>query len=214
LQNAPRNAKYDMKEVIGKYICKNIFSEVQKAKYYSVIADEVADIGNKEQLSILVHYALNNCVKEVFLDYVQLDRITGKEIADAILSKLELWELNVGDLRGQRYDGSSQRLQSTCTRKGSIGLVYTLCCTSVKPIAIVATCKIQTFKNTESCIGEIARFFQSSLKRQHLLDKVMENVSPTPKSKKLKDALDTVHQLVCGFFGATTICSHCLASYQ
>ena len=41
-----------MIEIIGKHIRKNIFSEVQKDKYYSVIADEVADIGNKEQLLI------------------------------------------------------------------------------------------------------------------------------------------------------------------
>ena len=86
---------------------QDILSEVQKAKYYSVIADEVADIGNKEQLSIVICYTLDNCVKEVFLDYVQLDQITGKEIANTILSKLELWELNVGHLRGHCYDGSS-----------------------------------------------------------------------------------------------------------
>jgi len=97
LQNAPRNAKYtsktiqnDMIEVIGKHMRKNI---LVRFKRLTVIADEVADIGNKEQLSILVRYDLSNCVKEVFLDYVQLNRITGKEIADAILSNLELWEV-------------------------------------------------------------------------------------------------------------------------
>jgi len=203
LQNAPRNAKYtsktiqnDMIQVIGKHIRKSILNEVQKAKYYSVIADEVADIGNKEQLSISIRYNLDNCVKEVFLDYVQLDRITGREIADAILSKLESWELNVDDLRGQCYDGGSNMsgAKSGCralVQERAPLALYTHCAAHQLNLAIVAACKIQAFKNTESCIGEIARFFQSSPKRQHLLDKVMENVSPAPKSKKLKDACRT-----------------------
>jgi len=54
----------------------------------------------------VICYTLNDFVKEVFLDYVQVDRITGKEIADAILGRLELWELRVDNLRGQCYDGS------------------------------------------------------------------------------------------------------------
>jgi len=43
----------------------------------------------------------------VFLDFIQLERITGKNIADAILQKLHSWGLCLSDLRGQCYDGSS-----------------------------------------------------------------------------------------------------------
>jgi len=49
--------KNDMIEVVGKQ------GVVQRDKYYSVIANEVADIGNKEQLSIVICYALDDCVK-------------------------------------------------------------------------------------------------------------------------------------------------------
>ena len=38
-----------MIDVIGTQIRNKILSEVRKAKYYSVIADEVTDVANKEQ---------------------------------------------------------------------------------------------------------------------------------------------------------------------
>jgi len=52
-----KQLKNDMIEVIGKQ------GEVQRDKYCSVIANEVADIGNKEQLSIVICYTLDDCVK-------------------------------------------------------------------------------------------------------------------------------------------------------
>ena len=54
-------------------------------------------------------------------------------------------------------------------------------------LAIVLACNIQAFKNVESYIGEIARFFGYSAKRQRLLDKCMEKVVPEAKAKKLKE---------------------------
>ena len=69
--------------------------------------------------------------------------------------------------------------------------VYTHCAAHQLNLAIVAACKIQAFKNAESYIGEIARFFKFSAKLQSLLNKVMDTVNPTPKVKKLKDACRT-----------------------
>ena len=39
-------------EVIGNSIRNDIVDEVKKAKFYSVIADEVTDSANKEELSL------------------------------------------------------------------------------------------------------------------------------------------------------------------
>ncbi len=39
-------------DIVGSHIRSKIINEIQKAKYYSVIADETTDISNKEQLSI------------------------------------------------------------------------------------------------------------------------------------------------------------------
>lgn len=60
-------------------------SEVKKAKFYSVIANETADVANKEQLSISLRYILNDQVNEVFLDFVEVERITGEVLANSII---------------------------------------------------------------------------------------------------------------------------------
>ena len=59
LQLAPKNASYTSKtiqneliEIVSQKICSDIFSEIKTAKFYSIIADEVTDVGNKEQLSL------------------------------------------------------------------------------------------------------------------------------------------------------------------
>ena len=55
----------------------------------------------------------------------------------------------------------------------------------------MSACKIQAFQNTESCIGEMARFFKLSAKRQPLLDRTLDIVTPVTHAKKLKDACRT-----------------------
>lgn len=62
---------------------------------------------NIEQLSICLRYVFDNCVKEVFIEFVPVEKITGQVLADAIISHLTVWGLSLADLRGQCYDGSS-----------------------------------------------------------------------------------------------------------
>ena len=57
LQSAPRNALYTSKtiqnsliDVVRQRILRDIVSEVNRAKYLTIIADEVSDLSNKEQL--------------------------------------------------------------------------------------------------------------------------------------------------------------------
>ena len=58
-------------------------------------------------------------------------------------------------------------------------------------LSVVSACSIQSFKNAESYIGEIARFFKYSAKRQRLLDTSIEASDSTSNVKKLKDACRT-----------------------
>ena len=96
-----------MISIIGNQIRDDILEEVKAAKYFSVIADEVCDVSNKEQLSIALRYTFDSCIKEVFMDFIVVDRITGNAIAKAILQCLSQWNLSLANLRGQCYDGSS-----------------------------------------------------------------------------------------------------------
>ena len=54
--------------------------EIEQAKFYTVIADELSNVSNKEQLSIAIRYVLNGTVHESFIDFVE-ERITGEVLA-------------------------------------------------------------------------------------------------------------------------------------
>ena len=96
LSKSPRNARYASKTiqnelvgVIGDSIRRDIVEEVKKARFYSVIADEVTDAGNREELSIVLRYVLGSEIKEVFVDFVEVARITGEVLARTILQWLQ-----------------------------------------------------------------------------------------------------------------------------
>ena len=62
-----RNASYlskttqnDCIEIVGEYIQRELTDEIKKAKFFSVSADEVQDISNKEQLAICLRYVDEN----------------------------------------------------------------------------------------------------------------------------------------------------------
>lgn len=61
--------------------------------------------------------------------------------------------------------------------------IYFHCASHHLNLAIVSACEISAFQNVQSYIGKIARFFDYSAKRQHLLDKRIEIVAPEAKAK-------------------------------
>ena len=190
LEHAPKNALYTSKtiqneliKVIGSRIQSDIISEVKEAMFYSIIADEVTDIANREQLSLVLRYVINGKVKEVFTDFLEVERITGEALADAILKTLETWGLPVANVRGQCYDGGSNMAgaKSGCraiVQRQAPMAIYVHCALHWLNLAIISACKIQAFKNKESCVGEIARFFRFSPKRQRYLERAIDLMLP------------------------------------
>ncbi len=81
-----RNAIYTSKTIqnqlieiiLGYYFRDNIISEIKEDKFYSVLCDEVRDISNKEQVSIVLRFVdSKDCIREEFLDFVTTERVTG-----------------------------------------------------------------------------------------------------------------------------------------
>ena len=77
---------------------------------FSLIADEVTDISNKEILSLCVRYLSMSPkiqIKEIFIEFVQVDA-TGKLIANAILHTLRNHRIDVTKCRGNVMTGQRQ----------------------------------------------------------------------------------------------------------
>ncbi|XP_062512799.1 52 kDa repressor of the inhibitor of the protein kinase-like [Corticium candelabrum] len=99
-------------------------------------------------------------------------------------------------MRGQCYDGASNMsgARSGCSaviQQQAPKAAYFHCDAHRLNLAAVSACKIQAFVNVEAYIGESARFFAFSPKRQRLFDKTMDKFLPKAKARKLKDACRT-----------------------
>ena len=138
-----------------------------------MIADEAS---NREERSLVLRYVLGGGVKEVFVDFLVVERITGHALAQAILQWLGLLPEN---MRGQCYDGASNMSGArsgcrTIIQQEAPRAMYFHCASHRSNLAVVSACSIQAFKNAESYVGELARFFNFSAKRQRLLDRAID----------------------------------------
>ena len=73
---------------------------------YGIMADEVTDTSNKEQLGLVLRYTIGNNVVERLYEYVDCKSITGESVCCESVSILESAQLSVSDCRAQTYDGA------------------------------------------------------------------------------------------------------------
>ena len=112
---AMRNATYisprtqnDLIEVMGEQIFQGIVDDVNVSPFYSILADEVTS-HNVEHLAIYIRFldCKQKDIREEFLTFVPLERITGEAISQAILQFLQESKIPTSNMRGQGYDGAS-----------------------------------------------------------------------------------------------------------
>lgn len=74
-------------QVCNTILLRKIVDKVNKSKCFSVLADETTDISTKEQLSICVRYIdEQNMLHEDFLQFFEIERLTGDALANSILN--------------------------------------------------------------------------------------------------------------------------------
>lgn len=177
--------------VIGELILKTIIEKVQKAKFYSIMADEV-ESHNREVLPLCIRYVDENKVtREDFLSFIMLERITGEYIANKILSNLRDMNLEVSDMRGQAYDGAANMSSETVGLQRRIRdqaplATYTHCCGHILNLVIVHSCKLTAIRNVIDKMKAVCLFFNNSPKREGLLKAIITNdVEDSSKRKPL-----------------------------
>ena len=87
--------------VIENKIHSDILNEVRSAKFYSIIVDEVTDTANKKELSLVIRYGHDEEIREVFVDFLEVERITERVLGEAILMWLRNHDISPADVRGQ-----------------------------------------------------------------------------------------------------------------
>ena len=100
------------------------------------------------QLSISLRYVLGGSVREVFVDFVEVERITGRVIADSIMKCLNAWSSkyarpDASNMAGAR-SGCSAIVQQVAPKA-----VYHHYTAHRLNHAVLSTCKTMAFKNCE-----------------------------------------------------------------
>ena len=97
----------DLIDVMAKQILDGIIDEVNESPYYSILAVEVTS-HNIEYLSVCVRFLdQQKNIREEFLPFLLLERITDEAISQAILKFLQDNGIPASNIRGQGYDGTS-----------------------------------------------------------------------------------------------------------
>ena len=94
-----------------------------------MIADEVTDVSNREQLSIVLRYvdSATLTVREDLVGFFECDTgISGRNLSDKIKSTLNGFGLDLSCLHGQAYDGAGNMAGSVNGTASLISADYPL----------------------------------------------------------------------------------------
>ena len=152
-------------EIIGKDIIqKRIVGEIENAKFFSILADEV-ESHNREVCSLCIRFVdAEQNIREEFVEFIGLARTTGEHIASAIKKTLENLGLDIEHVRGQGYDGcgamSSEAVGvQAVIKRSSPKAMYVHCYGHCLNLVITHSCKLANVRNMIDILKETCLFF-------------------------------------------------------
>ena len=206
LTTSSRNATYtssniqnQLIDIICNQIQRKLLDKVKTAKWFTVIADEVTDLSNKELLSLVLRYV--DCdtgsAREDLMGFLECDMgITGRCLADKIMTTLQSYGLDLTNLRGQAYDGAGNMAGSV---RGTAALItaqyplamYLHCASHCLNLAVVKSLQVTSVRNMMGVVDRVSVFFATHPKHQRALEKAIAETQPESSITKLKDLCRT-----------------------
>ena len=96
-------------QIVGDHVRDTTFSKICHSLCYALIADEVTECSNKEQLYIVIRYVEPDTSygREDLVTFLKCDSgVSGEALADKMLGFVTD-HLDPSKMRGQAYDGGS-----------------------------------------------------------------------------------------------------------
>jgi hypothetical protein len=194
------NIQNQIIEACDEIIIKKLVTKINKAKFFSVLADETTDVSTVEQFSLCVRFVelmSNNEYKivEQFLKFVPVQSTTGQRLADVILETLNNIGIDLNFLRGQGYDGASSMsgqfkgVQALITNKYPTA-IYVHCVSHSLNLALSNAAEVVPIRNAFGILEKIYTFFNTP-KRQDILQHNIETSTYNSNKTKLKQLCPT-----------------------
>ncbi|KAL4131234.1 hypothetical protein QTP88_008575 [Uroleucon formosanum] len=171
-------------QIMANEIRQKIISLIKVAKYFTVVMDCTPDIGHQEQLTILIRIVnmgesneSDPTIQEYFLDFVDVNSTTRLNLSEILIKQLELYNINIGDCRGQAYDNGSNmvgKYQGVQTRISNINprAFFTPC--AAHSLNLVLCDAAQNSPRAISFFGSVRRvytLFSASTNRWSIIQK-------------------------------------------
>ena len=97
-----------MLEAMAFGMMQQIAANIRNATFFTIMADETADVSNKEQLVICIRWVDDSFViHEDFIGMHPLERTTADQVVAILKNALLRMNLNIKRTHGQCYDGAA-----------------------------------------------------------------------------------------------------------
>ncbi|CAC5419177.1 unnamed protein product [Mytilus coruscus] len=187
LENAPYNAQYTSPDIqnelislCGLQIKNTIIKKVEEAKSFSIMTDESADVGTKEQMALCIRYVDRTATLfEDFIGFIEMEMVDAESIATAIVNNVQECGLNMDNLRGQGYDGASVMSGNISGVKARIQQIqpkahYHHCRVHVLNLVVATSCKaLAEIRNLFDSVSQLTWFLGGSAKRMAIVSRFL-----------------------------------------
>ena len=171
----------ELLNMMGRHsVLYEIVQEIKTGKLCSILGDEVTS-HNKEHLALCTCFVdAKSDIREEFMSFLSLERITGRYIAEKIMEFLKDNDLPVENIHGQGYDGasnmSSERIGVQAQiREVSLPATYIHCSSHQLNLVTSHSCALTEVRNVINHLQHCCWFFLASPKRSGLLELIVSN---------------------------------------
>lgn len=182
IDTAPKHATYispsiqnEFISLCGQQISKAIIQRCKNAKYFTILADESADVSDIEQFAFCIRYVDRetsgiHVVREEFVSFVSTESTTGEALHALLSAELRKHDLNPTLVVGQGYDGAGNmqgRIRGVQARFSEEypNAKYVHCRNHRLNLAICHACRVAFVQSMFTIVGDILFFMTCSPKR-------------------------------------------------
>lgn len=188
----------ELVKICGDIIQEKILTRIKRARYFSILVDETQDISRKQQLALCVRYmdSIKEVIREDFLCFVIVTDVTALGLSNTVISTLNKFDLDLGSLVGQGYDGAAVM---SGQYKGVRTLIsekyprakFVHCSAHTLNLVIAHSCDIPIIRNCIGTVKSVINFFRTSSLRTDVLDGIIKNKVDSKRHKTLLGLCET-----------------------
>ena len=209
LVSTRRNATYisktsqnDLLDCMASAILETIVQDVKASHYYSVLADEAADVSGVEQLGVAVQFIKDGTAKEKLVKFVACDSVRGVDICRELQDTLKELGLDVSNCRGQGYDGAGAMsgefngCQALFQEFAPFAKYYH-CANHQLNLALSRSSSVREIHCMLCDLKALGVFFKFSPKRQKALEEAIKSINAERRSVKRLEITQHKFKLLC-----------------